>query len=424
VIPAEVHYIVAGEHKDLAWPPRQLSETWAKVAEFRAFVRGDSNVLLAGRRDLQGPEPHDSTFTPVPLAAEIARFSAALLFGEPVQYEAARGTRPALDYLYDAARVDELLVGAAEAVAAEGFGALRVSLDDAVPGGVALDHVPADAVIFRDRFGRFVEGGVCCFTHEDRDGTRWRLLESHETGSVRRVLFKGTSPRLGNRVPLSSGPERWRALKPRVETGLLDAPTLVKWSNLPGDASDLDGLLPLLDELNVAETVLRQKASLSRPVLAALENLPEEGGGLSWWKGFRFSLDDLTVPGLDPSKYVQVLQAELQAGEHVAYIRHLRSTILESAGYSAASWGGADDGTGGRADSGRALALRQVRTDHARRQKVRLAQRAVSEALGVALALYLGRSLAQPLQPTITLQDPLAAASEAVATAQDTVGGS
>lgn len=413
MIGSELHYIVNGEHRGLQWPPAALSEKWARIAEHRAFVRGDLNVLLAGRADLQGPDAHDSTFTPVPLAAELVHFSAALLFAEPLDYVAAPGSAPALDYLFDAARVDELLVSAAEAVAAEGSGGLRVSLDDGVPGGVALDHVPADRVIWRERFGRFADGGVAVFAHEDKDGTRWRLLEDHQTGSIRRICYKGNTPRLGDRIPLSEGPQKWRHLKPEVSTGLLDSPTLVKWSNLPGDESDLSGLLPLLDELNVAETILRQKASLSRPVLAALENLAGTDDSLKWWTGFRFSLDDLTVPGLDPSRYVQVLQADLQASEMVAYIRHLRSTILRSAGYDA-------DGeeVGGRADSGRALALRQVRTDHARRQKVRLAQRAVSEVLGVALALYTGASLAEPLQPTITLGDPLAAVADTAAEAQ------
>lgn len=421
--PEALSRILEGAVPGMAWPPPELAERWNTIRQYRAFVANDQLELLAGREHLQGfsGNPEDSTFSPVPIAGELVRYSAALLFAEPPLFTAREpGDQPALDAFLDLSRFDELLTEAATAVAGEGYGALRVSLDDVVPGGVAVDYLPADRVVFRESFGRYVSGGLAVFSHRDSSGTVWRLLEDHSPGVIRRRLFRGTLSRLGDARPLSSNqaPESWRALKPETVTAVLDRPTLIRWSNLPGNQSDLAGLLTLLDELNVAATILRQKSALSRPVLAALESVHSSLSGMEWWRGFTFKADDLDMPGLNPSNYIQVLQSDLQAAEHLSYIRDLIARIYHLAGYSGAGRGG--DEEPGRADSGRALALRQIRNDHTRRQKGSMAQRAVSEALGVALALYTGRPLAEPLMPAVQLTDPIRAASEQVVDQQNT----
>jgi hypothetical protein len=417
--------LLEGGYRNLAWPPPDVAGPWALVREYRLRYGADAGTLFASRPELtgsDGPESDVGRFTPSPVAAEIAGMSSALLFGEPPTL-AAREARdqPALDALARSNRLDELLTVAGELVAVEGAGGLRVALDDAVPGGVVLTYASGDRVLWRSKHGRFTTGGVVVLEHEDRDGTRWRLLEDHDVGTVTRRLFKGGVVRLGDARPLAEGPEQWRGLKPETATGLLDRATLVRWENRPGGASDLAGLLPLLDALDDALTLLRSKAAASAPILAAHESLLDENGDFQAWAGFVFKdPDQFSGEFYAPKDRFQVAQAQFDAAPMIAYTQHLRAQIVSGAGYSPESWTG--EGTGGRADSGRALALRQTRTRHTAGLKRRMAERAVSEALGVATALYLGRPMAEALMPSVGLVDTVAAASEDVAQTQDRGG--
>ncbi len=404
----------------LAWPPADVAGRWAAVSEYKRYYGCDSDSIFQHRPDLTGGGGDSQVFTPIPIARELANFSAALLFGEPATIAALEpGDQAALDALVKANRLDELLTASAELVAVEGAGGLRVSLDDGVPGGVVLDHVPGDRIMWRERFGRFTSGGILCLELRERNVT-YRLLEDHDVGSVTRRLFKGNLTRLGDAVPLSEGPEPWRELKPETATGLLDRSTLTKWENKPGGVSDLAGILPLIDAHDDASTLLRDKSAASVPIMAGHESLLDEHGEFAAWRGILLRTPSEVVPEtlIPADKLVQVLQADFPAEPMIRYLDTLRSQIVTAAGYSPESFTG--EGTAGRADTGRALALRQARTTHTRNSKATMTQRAVSEALGVALAVYLGRPLAEALMPTVELTDPIATVSEQVAENQDT----
>jgi hypothetical protein len=77
----------------------------------------------------------------------------------------------------------------------------------------------------------------------------------------------------------------------------------------------------------------------------------------------------------------------MQAADHIAYLDHVRDSVLHSAGYSLASWG---RDHGGSADSGKALRLRQSRTLYTRAGKEHMARGAISEALSVAVEMDTG----------------------------------
>lgn len=408
------------ESPGLRWPPDEVAPRWSRVSEYRRYYGADSEVLFQHRPDLHAAGGDSQLFTPVPIAAEIAAFSAALLFGEPPTLTARENNdQAALDVLVRNNRFDELLTVAAEYVAVEGAGGLRVSLDDGLPGGVVLDYVPGDRIVWRERFGRFTSGGIVCLEIRERNHT-YRLLEDHAVGRVTRRLFRGNATRLGDAVALTEGPEEWRRLKPETNTTLLDRTTLTKWENRPGGASDLAGVLPLIDAHNDASTLLRDKSAASVPVMAGHESVLDENGEFHAWRGILLRTPDELVPSslVPADKLVQVLQADFPAAPMVQYLDVLRTQVLTAAGYSPESFTG--DGTGGRADTGRALALRQTRTSHTRNAKARMSERAISEAVGVALALFLGRPLAEPLMPSVGLVDTVAAVAEDVAEEQDT----
>ena len=413
--------LLAGGSPGQAFPPQGIAAFWSLVREYRRRYHAHAGEMFQYRPDLHQSGGFQQ-FTPVPLARELAAFSAALLFGEPATLTAREpGDQPALDSLTQANRLDELLTASSEYVAVEGAGGLRVSLDDGVPGGVVLDYVPGASTIWRERFGRFTSGGIVAFEYADpRSSSTWRLLEDHDVGIVRRRLFRGNLTRLGDAVSLSEGPEIWRDLKPETVTGLLDRATLIKWENKPGGVSDLAGILSLLDSYDDGQTLLRQKSAASVPIVAGHESILDENGGFEAWRGILLKTPDEHIASslIPADKLVQVLQADFDADPMISYLQHLRGTILTSVGYSPESFTG--EGTAGRADSGRALALRQTRTAHTRNQKSTMTERAISEALGVALALYLGRPLAEACMPVVELVDTVQDVAEDVAETQDT----
>ena len=164
-----------------------------------------------------------------------------------------------------------------------------------------------------------------------RDGVLWRLLEEHGKGYVRRRLYKGTESRLGQSVALSSGPPEFADLKDDTRTGL-SRPTLIKWSNLPGDDSDLRGVEAMLDALDDATTLGRKKARASAPLVFVNRRLSDEQGDTDL--GGAIFLDDAMSPIEKPEQLASVVQGSMQAADHQTYLSGLREQAITAAGYS------------------------------------------------------------------------------------------
>jgi hypothetical protein len=192
---------------------------------------------------------------------------------------------------------------------------------------------------------------------------------------------------------------------------------LIRWENVPGGHSDLAGLEPLLDSLDEAATVGRIKARASQPItylrrfetrdLKSLGALPMDGSviAIDDWPGRYLGQTAGGPPVESPfpvENLMQTVQPGLEASEHARYVEHLRELAVTMAGYSLASWGLDREG---RADSGTALKLRQVRTLLTRSGKERMARQAIAEACAIALGMMLGRSDVRPLLPHVELSD-------------------
>jgi hypothetical protein len=390
-----------------SWPPKSEALTWNLVQARRRRYDNDPAQLFPYRTDLHVPGDAKATqarqrdYTPVPLARDIARFSSQLLFSEPpkltIEDEVAG---PALDAWTSFNRLDQFLADAADGIAAEGSGALRIIRDDHISGQFPLIIAePADRVIWATAHGRYTTGGIVVVERDSEEhGVRYRMLEYHGPGVVRRALYKGSLTGLGSRVALSEGPLEFQQLRDEQPTGV-DKPTLIPWLNVPGGHSDIAGLDSLLNAADDAETIGRKKLRGSKPLTFVHRKLADQAGGAD--------LDDAILTGegtmspVEESKELaQVVQGKMEAEDHRVYTDHLRELAVSMAGYSLASWGFGD---GGRADSGRALKLRQVRTLLTRSGKERMAREAVSEAVGVAVAMMLGRS--EVVKPEIQFGD-------------------
>ncbi len=393
------------------WPPKSEALLWDIVGARRRRYDNDPDALFPYRTDLhvegdaKATQARQRDYVAVPLARDIARFSSQLLFSDPpkltVDDEVAG---PALDAWATFNRLPEFLAAAGDNVAAEGSGALRIIRDDHVSGRFPLIvFEPADRVIWATAHGRYVTGGVVVVERDGESfasGVRWRMLEFHGVGVVKRALFKGGISRLGTRVELGAGPLEFRELKDEVATGV-DRPTLIPWLNVPGGHSDISGLDGLLDAADDAETIGRKKLKASRPLSFVHRKLADAAGNADL-DGVIWTGADILSPVEESKELATIVQGRMEAADHRIYADHLRELAVSMAGYSLASWGFGD---GGRADSGRALKLRQVRTLLTRSGKERMARESISEACGVALAMMLGRSAVEPLKPGVQFGD-------------------
>lgn len=384
------------------WPPYWAKEHWESVELYRWRALNNRARLVQSNTRWHGAA--ESIYVPVPLAREMARLSAALLFSEPAKITHAQYETELTEVL-DTRGVHPFLQSSAEFVAAEGRGGIKVFFDEQISESVPLmDFIHEDRILWNMRHG-YVIGAIVIYPREDyeREGVLYRLLEEHGKGYIKRKLFEGTGTRLGKEVDLA----RWGddALEEEVETGL-DSPTLIRWDNVPGGQSDYAGLESLFDVLDEAESLMLEKARLSRPWIFGSRKLADENG--------RVEIGNLVfLEESDAARYldegtsgrmVEHVQPDMQTSAHVEWIDHVREYILQNAGYSLASWG---LDKGGSADSGKALKLRQSRTLLTRAGKDHMATEAIAQALGVALAWADSATEVKPYRPVVELSDGL-----------------
>jgi hypothetical protein len=387
------------------WPPASVKERWEKIEEFKRYQENDRAKLLpyatVFSRSLEGRD----LFTPVGLAQEVCRLSADLLFSaQPVITHETE--TDLLERITDAsAPLLSSLVDIAEKVAAEGRGGLRVVRDSDISDEPIITHVCEDQIIWNERHGHYVLGGTVVVEKKpDPKGQEVvRLLEQHSKGKIERALFRGTNQNLGQKIPLASHPD-FKDL-PDMEITRLDVPTLIRWDNVSGGRSDLQGQIPLLDKINEEYSRGIDKSRKSTPTTFAARELADEGGNIDLWGIILTGVGNMTSSlGEDPAKTVETVQPDFKSAEIIAWLDFLIDSALLFMGYSKASYG---RDAGGSADSGKALRLRQSRTLLKKAGKDRNAIEAISEALGVAMAWSAGKSTVEDFGPDIKLGDGL-----------------
>lgn len=370
--------------RPLDFPPAHLKREWDAVEGYDRRYENDRAELL--KRDAEYRHATDAKkalFTPVPLAAEIARLSSQLLFSAEPKLVNERHEK-LIERVVDANDIGEFFLDSGERVAVHGYGGLRVIRDEGVADEPLVTHVPANRCIFRTRHGRFVTGGYVVVERRPDPFADlvYRLVEDHKPGRIERALYKGNRTSLGSTVAHASWLEEFSGLPESTDTRM-EAPTLYRWNNVPGGWSDLARLDSLFDRLNEAESTGVDKLRKSAPVVFADRKLADRQGVVDL-QGVILT-GGSTLPGsLDQglAKTVETAIRNMDAEGHKAYVSHLRDSILMYAGYSLASYG-LDTGSSG-ADSGRALRLRQARTLLTKAGKERSARTAITKAFAAA----------------------------------------
>lgn len=413
-----------------AWPPAELEHLFAPITTWAVWYEGDTGKLadlysgnttirpsqlsggVVGRiaRWFWGqpvPAGQSKAKTHIPIARDIARASATLLFGEELHVDvAADAAKPKqnplqdrLNVILDGNRWQSLLPEAGEFCSALGGVYLRCGWDAAVAQHPLISVVQPDGAIPTFTWGRLTE--VTFWQVVRKEGsTVWRHLETHQPGRIVHQLYQGTQSNIGTVVPLTEA--RQTADLPvnaesAIETGtpLLTAVYVPNVKPAPlwrGDpigqhlgASDLAGLEGRMDELDEAWTNLRREGRLNKSrILAASSLLENLGPG----QGAAFDLDrevfaPMHSPADAPALQVTLAPSTLSVDDRLKEIDAIVRDIYSNAGYSPATFGM----DGEVAATATEVAARERKTMSTREMKTRYWTAALEDFLEAVTAI-------------------------------------
>ena len=370
------------------WPPKPFDVAQSAMAGWDAWYTGDTDRLATFYQNAntmrgstfselgmigtvkqfmwgrQTPQGQEGSRLHVPIAADLARTSADLIFAEPPSFIYGDGKNKNAQSLITAMfggsdTVAELLEGG-EVQSALGGCYVRLIWDKNAFDHVKLDVVHADGAIPEWRYGNLT--AVTFWTKlrdNGKEGTVVRHLERHAPGVIEHAVYVGSNDNIGHVVPLEEYEEvAWAA-------DLVDAngaiPTNVTrltagyvpnirpnraWRNTtslaPLGRSDYDQLEPLLDAADEAYTSMMRELRIGKARVYVDQSMLQSGGP---GQGARFDMDQEVfagVPGLGPAKdgsQFTPFQPEIRHSAHRAIIMDICSTILRTAGYSASDFG-------------------------------------------------------------------------------------
>ncbi|WP_457028097.1 phage portal protein [Kitasatospora sp. P5_F3] len=355
----------------------------------------------------------------VPIAGDIARVSAGLLFSEPPKLTALnKPTQQRLDELTP--QLHPALAESAEEGAALGGTYLRVVWDDSVSDRPWVDSVAADCAAPEFSYGRL--RAVTFWQVVGGSGhTVYRHLERHERGVIFHGLYQGTSSSLGQAVPLTESPATAPLAKQvdaqgAIDTGAPDHLTAVyvpnmrparAWRHVPAargwGQSDYQGVEPLMDMLDQTYSSWQRDIinGLGRIIApnSMLQSLGA-GQGAAWdsSKSVFTGLDML--PRAGDSNPLTVVQFAIRVKEHSDTSNGLVEQIARQAGYSAATFGATSDG---QAVTATEIKARERRSMATRARKALYWGPGLSDIVAALLAVEAGPRFGVD---GITVEDP------------------
>lgn len=324
----------------------------------------------------------------MPLAKDIARTSADLLFSEPPKLMVdSPATQERLEDLMAEGLRKTLLAGG-QISAALGGKYLRIVWDDDISDRPWISLVHAD-------------GAAPEFAHGDklRAATYWtvlsvdgqkvvRHLERHEPGVILHGVYEGTPENLGKPVDLGAfeqtknfEPVRELPIGKRLASVYIPNSVIAPdWRDLPRaaglGASDYQGAETFLSAIDETYTSWMRDVRLAKMrilVPAGYLTTHGPGRGASWEDREVFA--EMNIPPTAENAGITPNQFAIRYAEHKATIEELVSKVIRNAGYSGGTFG--DD------SAGPAVTATEIKARTARSMSTR-ASKAELEALGIA----------------------------------------
>lgn len=320
----------------------------------------------------------------MPLARDIARTSADLLYSEPPSLKVSdSGTQGALEKLLNTG-LKRTLIAAGEAGSGLGGAYLRIVWDTSISPLPWISRVRADGAAPEFAHGEKLRA-VTFWTVLEVDGQRVvRHLERHEPGWIFHGVYDGTEDNLGKPRELADFKATKdlppaRQLPHGMETKLLvvyipntvDAPD---WADLPGAAglgtSDFQGAETFLSAIDETYTSWMRDVRLAKArIIVPQGYLLNQGPGAgSVWEDREVYAAMNVPPTADQA--ITLNQFVIRHEEHRATATELAEKVVRNAGYSAGTFG---DESAGAAVTATEIKARTARSMSTRGRKAELA---------------------------------------------------
>lgn len=432
-----------------AWPPPAWAPYYAEMRVDDAWYSGDAARLarvyghhprpaerrrLWGRRSVEHRAGRRDHRLHVPLAGDIARTSADLLFADmPTITVEDKATQERLEQLLDEGRVQQTLLGAAEQAAALSGVFLRVMWDRDLADHPLLTVMQPDAAIPEFRFGMLRAVNFWRELEGSTDHTVWRHIERHESGRIVHALYEGTSDSIGRAVPLTEHPDTAELVDGldddgvSISTGIRDLTAAYIPNMLPNrlnrsspiGRSDFAGVHGLFDALDEVWSSWMRDIRLARARLIVPDGyLRDHGPG----QGASFDDDrevwhSLKMPPNEGSG-ITLAQFDIRVAEHQATAEATMRQAVQTAGYNAQQFG-----LEGRGEAVTATEVdsRDQRAMVTRKKKAGYARHALADMLHVMLQLDAAQfgSRITPERPRVEFGDGVAESEHQTATTLD-----
>lgn len=331
----------------------------------------------------------------MPLAKDIARTSADLLYSEPPKLLAKNAaTRDRLEDLMETG-LRRTLHARSEASAALGGAYLRIVWDREVSDRPWISHVRGDCAA-----PEFVHGllrAVTYWTVLGVDGqTVIRHLERHEPGAILHGVYQGTEDNLGKPLDLGSFPETRSYLpvqnlpigKRLTSVYIPNTLTAPDWSDLPGAAwlgtSDFQGSETFLSAIDETYTSWMRDVRLARSRILVPSGYLQSmgpGRGVGWEDREVFA--EMNIPPTSDHQ-ITLNQFAIRHVEHRETIAELMGRVVHTAGYSGGTFG---DDSGGPAVTATEIKARSSRSMSTRGRKCDLDSVGTAEIVETLLVL-------------------------------------
>ena len=369
---------------------------WRDYRRAAAWYAGDEKKLKReGGSFWQGDEEMKIH---VPIAADIAAMSAAMVFSQSPEVRSGHApTTRRIAEIFEKAGVYASLLMAAELASVYGGVFLKWSwnLEDGFPRLTAL---PPDSGLPVYKNGRLVEIKLWSVLREEGEAV-YRLEERYTPdGAIRSCLYRGSKTELGRACSLNSI-EEGRGIRPLSRSGagvMLAAyvPNLLpgrKHPELPFGRSDFDCLYGLFDALDEAYSAIQRETRLTKTtVIVPAEYLRRRdalftGDGPAWvYSNQSGVFTALDIDSDRASSPITVINPAPHASERIALCAELVRRILCLAGYAPQS-AGLD--ISGNSESGTALTVRERKSIRTTEAKKTLWWQALNEMVRAMLRL-------------------------------------
>ncbi len=438
---------------DVTWPPKSLAAEIARVRELAAWYGGDKAALLpasdaATKATMQrrwfgkGQLPTfgvpsgtstgwgESEPMHVPIAADLARTSADLLFAEPPTFGVTvDALQVRVDELVDELALPAVLPEAAELCAALSGIYWRVGFDLSVTQDKPLlSWVQPDNALPEWSYGQ-LRAVTFVRQLEPPAGSRmiWRHLERHSvevadgaftpTAVIEHGLYAASEDedKLGRQLPLTDHPETAGIAASLSADDSIRLPGVPRTAgyipnmrpNRSGRGSplgrpDIDQQLDLLRGVNETWTSWMRDLRLGKArIIAPLEYLrtgtPGQGATFDVDREVYQPLQMMPPAGTDPASAIKMAQFAIRTTEHADTLRMLVQQIVTGVGYSLWTFGMAEGA--GPAATATEVTAREHLSLTTREKKTRYWSTGLREMWAALLALDHAMRFARSVPP-------------------------